>query len=85
MKRSKSIGILIAPILATYVIKCEAFIHHAASITNKYNKYQAVVLPKMVASRDLDEEQKTRNVVVISKSDDYVKFLEEDNQLCVIK
>ena len=40
----------------------------------------------MVASHDVDENRKTGSgVVVISKPEDYVKFLEEDDQLCVIK
>jgi hypothetical protein len=86
MKRSKSIRILIVSIIAAvYLQQCESFTHHGISIIDKCSNYESAILPKMVASRDVDEERKTRSVAVISKSEDYVKFLEEDDQLCVIK
>jgi hypothetical protein len=38
----------------------------------------------MMALAD-ERHEKHSNVVVISKPEDYVQFLEEDDQLCVIK
>ena len=39
-----------------------------------------------LTSHDMYERQETfSNVVVISRPEDYVKFLEEDDRLCVIK
>lgn len=39
-------------------------------------------------SKDYEEEEYVRHgakIVVISKPEDYVKFLEEDDRFCVIK
>ncbi|KAL7520858.1 hypothetical protein ACHAWX_005558 [Stephanocyclus meneghinianus] len=83
-----------------FSLQCTAFSFHAISgiRTICVNHHKHTLCTKSRQSRmcsflsslsqDYQEEEYVRhgaNIVVISKPEDYVKFLEEDDRLCVIK
>ena len=73
-------------IIAVQEFYCHAFSSSLLARSSSTTSDNAVRLTGLLGRATSEDEDRSRpNIQVIRTSDDYVKFLEEDDRLCVIK
>ena len=88
--------LLLFPVATALLIQCQAFQSRAHSFSciphpKRINLPAQTNVEKTKFSlfrdttNDDEEEHMRPNIVVIEKQEDFVKFLEEDDRLCVVK
>ncbi|KAL9180308.1 hypothetical protein ACHAXT_008278 [Thalassiosira profunda] len=64
---------------------CHAFTSRASPVARPSTGRQTATIGLFGKAADEDEDRSRPNIVVIRTHEDYVKFLEEDDRLCIIK